>query len=109
MSRRLRPRAPIATAPSHVSQLTVEALFGVDSRRFLELLRDHANELTVTAIGKLRVVSVDDLRELLSRLALASSSTRVEVDADAGDADNDDDQPATADEVLARLGRRRSS
>lgn len=92
--RRKRSRVPIVTAASHVSQRTVESVFGIDERRYLELLREHADHLTVTNVGKLRVVSCDDLRDLLA--ALASDLAAVEAV---------DDESDEADEgVLARLG-----
>lgn len=103
--RRFRPRAPVVAMVSHVSQRNVEAVFGIDDRRYLDLLRDHADELSVSNVGKLRVVAVEDLRDVLARLAVkASPHTRVSADA----VDADDEQPTTADEVLARLGRRRT-
>lgn len=93
--------APPAIVPLMVSQKTVESIFGVDPRRFLELVRDHAADLCPTKVGKLRIVSVSRLHALLDRLAssevvgpaLASASV----------------EPETADDVLSRIGRRRAS
>ena len=105
-ARRLRARSPIATAPSHVSQLNVEAVFGIDPRRFLDLLRG-ADALRVVEVGRLRLVEVEELREYLRGRPATVASTRV--DADGSSDANADPLPETPDEVLAALGRRRSA
>ncbi|CAN5900972.1 hypothetical protein BH11MYX4_BH11MYX4_01800 [soil metagenome] len=94
--RKLRQKPQVTPAASHVSQQTSLALVGIDAPRFLELLRAHP-ELPRTAVGKLRVVALDDLRDLLSRLA-----------ANEGDPvlTSGDDGPTTAAAVLALLGRK---
>lgn len=100
-TRKLRVRASVATAPVSVSQLTVEALVGIDPRRYLELLADHP-DVPRACVGKLRVVALDDLRGLLARLSTTSSGEREEHAPRA-------DEPTTADDVLSRLGLRRSA
>jgi hypothetical protein len=100
--RKLRPREPIATAPTHVSQLTCVQIAGIDARRFLELLGDHP-EVPRAAVGRLRIVAVDDLRALLARLATTATAGGDDV------AEDDDGAPMTPDAVLARVGMRRSA
>lgn len=99
MPRQLRPRPDVVAAPTHVSQITCTALLGIDPRRYLDLLLAHP-EVPRAAIGKLRVVALDDLRALLARLATSDDSAPAEVR---------DDAPATADAVLAAIGMRRSA
>lgn len=105
MSRKLRARDPITTAPSHVTQLTSMPILGIDSRRYLDFLRE--NEIPHACVGKLRVADVQVLRDRLRQLA---SSTRVDADEDddsaATEAEVDDGQPETVDAVLAKIGRR---
>lgn len=107
--RRVRPRSPLVAMVSHVSQETSGPVFGIDGRRYLELLRQHADELTITNVGKLRLVSVEDLRELLSRLAVDESTATDEVDAGAETEEDDDDQPRSVDAELRRVGRVRTT
>lgn len=98
--RKLRARAPIAIEPQYVSQLTSEQVVAIDARRYLELLAAHP-EVPRAAVGKLRVVALEDLRSLLRSLASDSTgSDAVVVDTSAGD----DDPPTTPDAVLARIG-----
>ncbi len=105
--RRLRPRANVSPAAIAVSQLTVLAMTGIDPRRFLELMRQHA-EVPRARVGKLVVVELGHLMELLGRLALdPAASNRFDADDDAG-GDDDDDQPSDVDSELARLGRKRA-
>lgn len=103
--RKLRPRPPVSTNPVYVSQLNCAALFGIDPRRFVELLREHASELTITKLGKLRMVAVEDLRVLLARLALADEPDRSDATKPAVTCD---ETPETVDGVLAAIGRRRT-
>lgn len=86
----------VGPMPTSVSQLTAEAVLGIDARRYLALVRAHTDELRVSPIGKLRVVPLDDMRALLARLATASSAPEAP-----------DDAPSSVDEVLAALGHRR--
>jgi hypothetical protein len=102
MARNLRPREPIAPAPTHVSQLTSLPIAGIDSRRYLELLIEHP-EVPRACVGRLRVVSIDDLRALLARIA--STSAPETTPAGLGD----DDQLRSADDALRALGMRRAS
>ena len=107
MSRKLRPREPITTAPSHVSQLNCAPLLGIDPRRFLDFLR--AEQIPHACIGKLRIAEVEVLRDRLRKL---STSTGVDIEQeDLGEARamGDDDQPRSVDAVLAKLGRRRTT
>lgn len=98
--RKTKPAVPIAPAPLSVSQLNCLALVGIDPRRWLELLLAHA-EVPRSAVGKLRVVAVDDLRMLLAALACTKDA------ADVIDPVEDDDQPTSAGDVLSRLGLRK--
>lgn len=99
--RATKPRDPIATAPTHVSQLNVTPIVGIDARRYLDLLVAHP-EVPRAAVGRLRIVALEDLRSLLSRIA-TTSTTETAVDTDT------DDAPMTADAVLSRIGMRRAS
>ncbi len=106
MPRKLRPRPAVATSPSHVSQLTVEAVAGIDPRRFLELLSAHP-DVPRAAVGRLRVVALDDLRDLLERLATTVKDAGDDEGA-GDDEDEDEDEPLTEEAILARLGMRRT-
>lgn len=88
----------IAPTPIFVSQLTCEAVLGIDSRRYLEMLREH-HELSVVQRGKLRLVEVASVRELLRGLATTTAAPAPSIEAEL----------ETADEVLAALGRKRSA
>ena len=98
-ARTMRARGPVAVSPSHVSQLTCLAVAGIDPRRYLDLLGAHP-EVPRSAVGRLRIVTLEDLRGLYARLAAtATAETLADVD--------DDDQPRDADDVLRSLGLRR--
>lgn len=100
VKRALAPKAVVPIAPAAVSQNTAEAVLGITERRYLEWLIPKCN--AVTAIGRLRVVLVEEALRVLRAHAR---------DADAGSAvpqnDDADDEPQDADDVLRRIGRRR--
>jgi len=73
-------------------------LLGIDARRYLDLIREH--DLPRTRVGKLVLVEVRVISSLLSQLAVDADNTPTEPAVD------DDDAPTTADDVLARIGRR---
>ena len=104
--RKLRPREPVSAMPSFVSQLTSLPLLGIDDRRYRELLVDHP-EVPRTRIGKLVLVELDAMRELLRRLAVEAPSGNAEAEP-AGE-DDDDRRLDSPDAVLAAIGRRRAS
>lgn len=105
MPRRLRPRPTVATPAICVSQYTGPALFGFKTERsFLEFVAEH--DVRRTVVGRTVFVEVEDLREALRGLALPEAQAD-KVTADHG-APDDDDQSQTVDEVLARLGVRRT-
>jgi hypothetical protein len=97
--RKLRSRPPPSITPVYVSQLTVEALVGINPRRYLDLLAAHPN-VTRAEVGKLRVVALEDLRALLARLSDTSTAEKPSSDVD-------DEPAASTDDVLAQLGVRR--
>jgi hypothetical protein len=103
MKRAVKPRAPVVVRPAHVSQLNCEAILGIDPRRFLELLVPRCAHVSI--VGKLRVISVEDADDALRSLATDSS----ELAATEVDVNGDDDEIGTADDVLRRLGRRRTA
>ncbi len=98
MTRDLKPRAPVVTAPIAVSQLTCQSLLGIDDRRFLELVVPRCKG--VARVGRLRIVEADEVRRVLRDLA------PVEEDEPAPVAANDGVEPSV-DDMLAKLGRRR--
>jgi hypothetical protein len=101
VKRELRPRAPVVVRPTHVSQLTCEAVLGIDPRRYLEVLVPHCAH--VATVGKLRIISLEDAEEALRALSKSSAEPA------ATDNAVEDEGPATADEFLSRLGRRRTA
>lgn len=104
--RKLRPRAPVAIAAAMVSQLNCEALLGMDSRRYLDLLLPICKG-AVVRLGKLRLIPLD-----VAVARLRALSTVAPVDAPvAGDGDDQDQdpQPESADAFLASIGRRRTA
>lgn len=106
MTRELRPREPIATVPSHVSQLNCTPILGIDPRRYLEFLREA--RIPHARVGKLRIAELHVLRDRLQKLA---TSTRVDVAAVDDEQEYalvevDEEQPESVDAVLAKLGRR---
>lgn len=102
--RKLRPAPTLTTAAVYASQHTAPTLFGFkNGRSFLEFVADHEDELRPARNGKTVLVAVDDLRELLRRLACSSTEAPSMESVDATD------EPRSPDDVLARLGMRRSA
>ncbi len=105
MSRTLRSREPITTAPSHVSQLNCMPILGIDARRYLEFIREY--EVPHACVGKLRVAELHVLRDRLRQLATSTTlDVADDLDVQGIEPCNEDDQPETVDAVLAKLGRR---
>lgn len=98
MARRLRPRATdaLGVVPVTVTDRTCAAVLGLDPRVFRDWLAS-AN-VPHARIGRRVVACVDDV--------LAAMRDTRTPDA-LGEPDDKDDGPATADDVLARLGMRR--
>ncbi len=96
--RQMKPREPIAPHALSVSQLTTLALLGIDPRRYLDLLAAHS--VPHARVGKLRVALLDDVRATIRRISESSDDTP-EAECER--------QPETADEVLSKLGLRRSA
>ena len=69
-TRRLRPPAPIVVAPLAVSQLNVEAVAGINARRYLNWLASHP-EVPRARIGRLAIVEASVLLAHLGDLAHA--------------------------------------
>jgi hypothetical protein len=106
MTRKLRPRDPVATMPVTVTQLTCMPILGIDARRFLDFVA--SSKVPHAKIGRLRVVDVVVMREHLARASsVAADAPGDQVDDD--DLDEDDAAPETPDGVLARIGRRRTA
>lgn len=101
--RRMRPRDRSLMAAVAVSQLTIEAVVGIDPRRYLELLAAHP-ELPRTSVGRLRIVPLDGLQDLLAHLAVSAAPAGED-----GGEDDGEPSPLTADTVLARIGLRRTA
>ena len=102
-------RTPRAVAPvraAFVSQLTCEAVLGIDSRRFLEVLVPRCGR-HVSKVGKLRVVPLDVAERVLRAMA---EEQRAANDSDDGKAERApvvDVVPETVDGVLAKMGYER--
>jgi hypothetical protein len=98
-------RAPVVVAPLTVSQLNVEAVAGINPRRFLEWLAANPS-VPRTRVGKLVLVEAGALLARLSELA-ASDGEAAAPSLD-GQPDNDADL-ASVDAVLRACGRRRTA
>ena len=106
MKRQLAPTPDVGVTPATVSQLTALATLGIDERRFLEQVVPRCRD--VARVGRLRVVPVAEALRALRELA--PGDDEVEAPAPNDVPKPTDDQAidfASADEVLARLGRRR--
>ena len=104
-ARNLRPRATAAVPvqPLTVSDRTAPALVGLEPRAFRDLLeREHVPH---ARIGRRVVARVAFVLEAIDRLSLEVDATTETASA----ADDEADDEPTADEILARLGRRRSA
>ena len=97
--RDFKTRQPIAAHAEVVTQLNSEAVIGLNTRRYLEAVRKHRGALRPARIGKLVATRIDAWETLLEALAAEG------VDNPFPEPANEfDPQPASADEVLARLG-----
>lgn len=96
MSRDAREHVIVAAAL--VTQINCEAVLGIDARRYLErvlpLCRGH-----VISIGKLRAVPVAVALAKLQELPSSDEPTPLVLE----------DEPTSADDVLRRIGMRRSA
>lgn len=105
--RQTRPRAPIAVAPLTVSQLNIEAVTGINPRRFLEWLGANPS-VPRTRVGKLVVVEAGALLTRLAELA-APTGDSSDLAAVLDDQPDDDTDLASVDAVLKACGRRRTA
>lgn len=105
-SRRLRPRATdaIAVAPVTVTDRTCAQVLGLEPRPFREWLV--SADVPHKRIGRRVVARVDDVLDALARAPAAEPRDDRE---NQDDEDGDDDVPGTPDEVLRRLGLRRTA
>jgi hypothetical protein len=102
-ARNLRPRATAAlpVQPLTVSDRTAPALVGLEPRAFRELLeREHVPH---AKIGRRVVARVACVLEAVDRLSLGAPSAVESASAVGEDATEE----PSADQILARLGRRR--
>lgn len=104
MPRRLRPRAPISTAPISVTQLTCLQILGIDERRYLDFVRQH--NVPCVRVGKLVVTEVAAMCAALRHLALDKRPDGA--GAHAPDPSDADDDLESVDAVLARIGKKRA-
>lgn len=100
--RKMRPRDPVASVPTSISQLTSLVNAGIDARRFLEFVRTH--KIPATKVGKLVVVDAGDLRQALRDAALV----HVEELTPDTTSEDDDDNLLSADDVLRKIGHHRT-
>lgn len=98
MSRKLRPRPPVTATPLVVSDLTSFDLIGLTGRQLRDLLAVH-REVPRAIVGHRVLVRADEVLRLVDRLARDGESVPT----------TEEDQPADADAVLAKLGRRRTA
>jgi hypothetical protein len=104
----MKPRAPstprpeLTPQPVYVSQFTAPALFGFKTERaFLEFIATQS--VPRAKVGKQVLVEVEELRTALRRLSVTGGDGAVE------QALEEPDALGSADDVLARLGLRRSA
>jgi len=90
----------VAPAPEMISQINVEQVLGIPARTYLELLREPECTVTVTSIGKLRLV---DRNKFRSWLEVHGKARRTAAAAGASGAATIDDDMLTVEEQ-ARLG-----
>jgi hypothetical protein len=102
-SRPLRTRATssLAVFPALVSDLTAAAVVGLEPRQFRELLRTAA--IPHAVVGRRVIAPVEAVIEAVERLAkLPKASTDETFD------ESHLDSEPTVDQLLARIGRRRT-
>jgi hypothetical protein len=95
-----KPRPSFVVRASFVSQETSFALLGIVSRKFLEVLVPRC--CGVARVGRTVLVELDEAERVLRDLAIAGPSVPTACES------TDERQPATIDEVLARVGVRRA-
>lgn len=102
MTRQLRPRATSAlvVAPITVTDRTCAAVLGIEPRAFREWLAEE--NIEHRRIGRRVIARVDVVLAALEAMPAQSSDTASE---------SSSDRPAlqSADDLLARLGRRRTA
>lgn len=94
----------IAAPPDTISQKNVEAATGVPARVYLEAIRDPEFTLSVTRLGKLRIVNRAAFVEWLERGAFGPQTAEAFNGADSEMRQNDGRNGAT--DVLDRIGLR---
>ncbi len=88
----------VAPSPEMISQVNVEQVLGLPSRAYLELLREPGCAVTVTSVGKLRLVDRHEFRRWL----MARGSAKRAAVAASGKAPSEDDVLTLEEQV--RLG-----
>jgi hypothetical protein len=102
-ARTISERPTVAPAAVYVSQHTAPALFGFKTERgFLEFVQAH--DVPRTKAGKTVLVEAAALRAVLRRLATIAPEETLEATEE-----RDGDELGSADDVLARLGLRRTA
>ena len=98
--RSLKPRAPIAVSPVCITTENSLQVAGLPPRKLREALAMHP-EIPRSRLGQTLLVSAEAFGQLLERLRVGGAEAPVTT--------GEDDAEPTADELLARLGRRRTA
>ena len=94
-----------AAPPDTITQRNVESATGVPSRAYLEAVRDPGFPLSVTRLGKLRIVNRAAFIAWLERGAFGGGRKEEQDDAlEDESVDNNNDAAEHADEILDALG-----
>jgi hypothetical protein len=92
----------VAPSPEMISQINVEQVLGIPSRIYLELLREPGCSVTVTAVGKLRLVDRYVFRKWLEARGKTKRVTGAATASNAAPPAEDDDMLTVEEQV--RLG-----
>jgi hypothetical protein len=101
--RTVRPRTPIAVAPTAISTENCLSVAGVMPWKFREALDEHP-DIPRSRIGHTVIVAASDFLSLLERLRVDAVPDENHVEP-AHQGDEDEGQPRSVDDVLAKIGR----